>query len=234
MKYFVSTLLLLTTVFSGQKAIACDGHHHSNTYTWHTIALLPMLEAMAEGKVNAEEAYHAVVNTMIADHLPVQETLEKVGLDIKKYKPFADHYFEVTGKKLPADKKVEAFIQKMLEIRSTKKYAAHCAGKLYDMYNEVYGDESLSPEMQELMIATLQVYIESAHFWDYHLNFHDLAPKHAASPVKFEVNDVEVFYRTYLGMQLLGFSGDDAHIVASMETAYQSANCKSCGMWWEM
>lgn len=37
-----------------------------------------------------------------------------------------------------------------------------------------------------------------------------------------------------MGMQELGFGSDEAHIIASFETAYQSALCRNCGMWWEM
>ena len=234
MKQIITLSLVAFFTLSTPKAMACDGHGHSNTYTWHTMSIAPILEEIAERKATPEQVYTTLVNHFIADHIPLQETFEKLGHDGQEYKSFAAMYKEQTKKsQLPVDATMEEFIVKLKDIRGTKKYAAHCAGQMYDLYNYIL-ENDFSQDKQDLMMATLQVYIESAHFWDYQNNFFDLSPKAAAAPVKYEFFESEVFYRTFMGMQELGFGSDEAHIIASFETAYQSALCRNCGMWWEM
>jgi hypothetical protein len=161
--------------------------------------------------------------------VPVQQVLDKAGLTEKEHTDLSKLYKKKMGKMLPDNPTVDSYILRLANIRNETQYAAQSAEKMYAMANDIR-ENVADMALKDALLATLWVYIESAHFWDFQLNFFPLSAK-IESPARRDTKDAEVFAKAFLQMKDLGLDNEEAHIIASIETAYQAALCKDCGVW---
>jgi hypothetical protein len=166
---------------------------------------------------------------MIRKEAHLQEAYQVLGQASVVHTDILALYKTQTGKAFKQDQQVLACVEELKSIRSKQTYMSGCAVALQDIRIKFSGSVK-DPLLLDALYSIIDFYEEDGSFWDLAASTYELSPK-IKDAVRRDTWDLDHFSNYYMALRELGLKHEQAHAVASLETAYEAATCKHCGVW---
>jgi len=209
-------------------------HDHDHLYErmdiLHTKSIVSSLDRISKGQASEDTVFGLILKSFSDQKIPVEDIFKKAGLDIHQHTDIYAFYKEQKGRLFSPNPGLKKYLFKMAKVRNSQPYAAQSYTEQFQITQDIklHVPEGL---LQQTLLATTMVFMESAAFWDYQLNFHPTLAPSVEDPIRRDSRDASIFSSAYQAMRELGLCHEDAHIIASVETAWQAAFCSGCGVW---